>query len=98
MQFTPLNDEEIKELGLLADGDYKAKIFDAFDKDADNNQLLTKNGNEKIQLVCDVFDDKDRPRKVNAMITPAFIKLFKHCCDALNLEKEYSVGNVTALD
>ena len=98
MQFTPMSDQEIQENALLADGQYKAQLWEAIDKDSRNNPLLTKNGDEKIQIICHVFDDKDRPRKVTGMVTTAYMKLFKHFCDALGLEKEYKEGHVTALD
>jgi len=98
MQFVTMTDDEIKDSALLADGVYRANIFDAFDKDNSNNQLVTKNGNDKIQMICNVFDVKGNPRKINSMVTPAFIKLLKHLCDAIGLEKEYLSGNVSATD
>ncbi len=98
MRFESLNDQQIQESGLMADGDYRAKFWEAMDRDSKNNQLVTKNGDPKIDFICHVFDEKERPRKIKGNLNPAFIKLLKHACDAVGLEKEYETGEVTALD
>lgn len=98
MQFEALSEQEIQESALLADGDYKAKFWEAMDKDSRNNQLTTKNGDPKIDFICHVFDEKERPRKIKGNLNPAFLKLLKHACDAVGLEDKYNSGDVGALD
>lgn len=98
MKFNKQSEQEIKESGLLADGEYKAKFFDIQDKDENNNPLLTRNGDEKMNATLIIFDEKERPRKIPCMLTPAFMKLFKHACDAVGLEDKYDAEEVTAMD
>jgi len=98
MKFTPMTDKDIASSLLFPEGVYEAEVFEAFDNDANGKPLLTKNGNEKIDLQCKVYDANQKSRIVKCVLTTAFMKLFKHFCDVTNLQDKYNSGNLTAKD
>lgn len=98
MKFNPKSEKEIQESFLLPDGNYNASVILAADVDNNNNKLLTKNGNEKIDLVISVYPENSSPKNIKFSLTEAYLRLFKHFCDSAGLSEEYNSGNIIPSD
>jgi hypothetical protein len=98
MKFNSMSESEIQESMLWADGEYRAKVFDASEFDKNGNPLLTKKGEEKIDLTCTLYNDEGKTIRVSCVLTNAFIKLLKHLCDANDLVHEYNSNTLSAKD
>lgn len=98
MKFTPETDEQIELSKLIKEGRYRAKIFEARDKDSDGNPLKTKKGAEKFDITLKLFIEDENIKFFDTNITPAYKKLLKHFCDASGLEEKYNQGNLTCQD
>lgn len=98
MKFTPLNDKEIMEQMLLPEGIYKGIVIFSSDVDKNGNPLKTKSGAEKFDIHIEVHDATGKPKTLQTVLTPAFIKRLKHFCDATDLKMQYESGSLSARD
>lgn len=92
MQFTPLNDQQIKELSLYPEGRYRFKVIRT-------EQKRSKNGSDYFNLKMNI--------DVNGKWLTLFDMLFfegkmlfklKHFCDVTGIADKYESGNVMPYD
>lgn len=98
MKFQPKTDREIYEENSIKDGTYIAEVFEANEFDSKGNKLLTKKGDEKIDLLLRLINEEGKFLFQKCTLTPAFIKILKRFCDATGLEDKYNNGGITEED
>lgn len=88
MDFTPLNEKQIKELSLYPEGKYRFKVIRT-------EQKLSKAGSDYFNLRMNI--------EVNEKWLPLFDMLFfegkmlyktKHFCDVTGMEDKYNAGKL----
>jgi hypothetical protein len=91
MRFTPLNEDQIQQSGLLKEAQYDFTVINAEEKPS-----KSKPGNTYIALILQVWDEEGRERLIYTNL--ALIKLLKHFCDIAGLQDKYEAGEVLADD
>jgi hypothetical protein len=86
MDFTPQSEEDI--LNLLPDGEYEFLV-------KASEKHLSKSGNLSTKLTLSVYDAQGRDHTTFCYLSPNFMFLLKHFCDATGLEDAYATGKVT---
>lgn len=88
LSFAPLS--EIELLNLMPDGTYDFLVKEA------NHHRSQTTGNESIKLTLAVYDNNGREHKVYCYLTPAYMKLLAHFCNATGLTQAYEAGSLSA--
>lgn len=89
MRFEPKSNEELEVMDLIPEGIYNAQVLQAQDK-------LSKNGNEMVQVVLQIWDSEGRPRPVYDYLLPQMAKKLKHFAVAADLLERYEQGSILA--
>lgn len=92
MDFTPLNDQQLRELNLYPEGRYRFRV-------ERTDQKTSKAGNEYFNLKMSI--------NVNGKVCPLFDMLFfegkmlyktKHFCEAVGMPEKYESGKLMPID
>lgn len=93
MQFQPMTDKEIAEANLIKeDTECFAEVKESTD------HVSKESGKESIKLKLNVWEGATNRGYIDAYLTPAFMKLFKHACQAMIGQERYESGNIQAID
>jgi len=87
LSFNPQSEVDI--LNLMPDGEYDFVV-----KSADNHRSM-KTGNQSIKLTLSVYDKAGKENTVFCYLSPNYMFLLKHFCDATGLEGAYEAGNLS---
>ena len=85
LNFNPQTEEQV--LNLLPDGEYPFYVYDA-------ENWIGKTGKESIKLTLKVIDQNGAERSVFCYLSPNYLFLLKHFCDAVGLQEAYQKGNL----
>lgn len=89
MKFSPKSEEELAQ-NLLAPGVYPFQVIAASD-------LISKSGNEMIELKLNVFDENREVRIYDYLLEKMAHKL-RHFADVTGLATQYEKGSLEAID
>lgn len=89
MNFTPMTEEEIQAINLIADGLYPYEVIYAED-------TISKAGNDQIKLKLKIYCQDGKEGVVECYLTSSFLKILKHYCDVNNKKDKYESGNLQA--
>lgn len=92
MKFQPKTDKEIAEEKLLPEGIYDFTISNS------EHYVSKSSGKESIKILVRVFKPDGNFMLVDAYLSPNYIKLLKHACDACGLSVAYEMGELNAED
>lgn len=91
MRFTPMSPTEIKNMGLLPDGQYNFVVADA-------KEQISKAGNEMIKLELKIEDAQGRLFTVYDYIMEKMSYKLIAFCQATELTTAYEAGLLTSAD
>lgn len=91
MKFTPKTEKEIREDGLMPEGEYPFVISNAEDK-------ISKSGDEMIKLLIRVFNPDGSFNLVNDYLLESVAFKLRHACEACGLLDKYESGSLLAAD
>lgn len=91
MRFKPMTESEIKNMGLLPEGQYSFIVADA-------KEQVSKAGNEMIKLELKVNDSQGRPFTVYDYLMEKMAYKLVNFCHATALNEQYEAGLLSAKD
>jgi len=102
MKVTPRTDKELKEMNIWQPGSYYFKIIEeiAIGQNLYRTQeAVSKNGNEMIRLVLQVFNDEGHFITIlDHLLDSVMPHKLKHAAQACNLLDKYESGELNAED
>jgi len=99
MQFKPLTDKEIAELGLWPEGEYVFEVLEYTmlgGKEFKTEDRLSKNNHQMIQLVLNVYNSEGKFITLLDFLLEAMAFKFKHACQTTGMEDKYNSGQILA--
>lgn len=91
MKFTPKSDQEIQNMGLLAEGLYDFHVIKA-------EELTSKAGNEMVKLTLQISDNSVRKGQIFDYLIEQFASKLKQFANATGLETHYDLGEITSTE
>ncbi len=88
LNFLPKSEQDLLE--LMPDGEYDFLVRAA------ENYRNPNNGNQSIKLTVEVYDKNGKAKSIFCYLSPNFLILLKHFCDAVGLEYAYQAGTLSA--
>lgn len=89
--FTPMTDEELNKSDLMEDGIYNFEIYKS-------ERKPSAAGNAMAKLSLKVWDNNNTVHFVNGFLvfsdSKFTMKIVKHFCESVGLEKEYEQGKI----
>lgn len=95
--FQPKTEEEILLEKLLPSGEYNFEVIEAYDKDPNGNDLVSKNGNEMIKIKLAIFNQNNSVTRLFDYLVNShnFSLKIKHFCESIGLHELYRSGNLS---
>lgn len=91
LEFEPKTEAQIIEGGLMPDGVYDFEIMGTgiHTKQGDDGSIKTS-----IKLSINVYDLDGKTRGQTVYLTPSYMKLLAHACDACKVTDKYETGKL----